>query len=98
LFGVLSALFCLGGMGIAGRQIWLQHLPEDAKPSCGPGLDYWIQNFPLWDVVKNVLIGTGDCARVDWTFLTLSIAQWSFLWFGFLLILSIAIVIKRQAD
>lgn len=76
--GLLAA--AIGG-AIAGRQIWLQHLPPDQVPDCGPGLEYMLEVFPLFDALRMILTGSGECAEVDWTFLGLSIADWSLGWF-----------------
>lgn len=82
VYGLLTTLAALLGAGIAARQTWLQHLPEDQVPACGPGLDYMLEQFPLAQVVKQALRGTGECAAVDWTFLSLSIAEWSLICFS----------------
>lgn len=74
----LSALI---GAGIAGRQVWLQHLPADKVPECGPGLDYMLDVFPLTETLSIVFSGSGECAEVNWTFLSFSIAEWSLLMF-----------------
>lgn len=71
----------LVGSIIAGRHVWLTHLPPDQVPSCGPGLNFLMEAFPLWNVIKTVLTGSGECAKVDWTFLGLSMPAWSLLWF-----------------
>jgi protein dithiol:quinone oxidoreductase len=71
------ALVSVVGAGIAGRQVWLQHLPADRVPECGPGLEFMLDTSPLLDVIATVLKGSGDCAVVDWTFLGFSIAEWS---------------------
>ncbi len=76
-YSLLIAFAALVGAGIAGRQTWLQHLPADQVPECGPGLDFMLELYPLADVIKKALRGTGECAKVDWTFLGLSIAEWS---------------------
>ena len=82
VYGVLTLIAAAIGAGIAGRQTWLQHLPEDQVPACGPGLEYMLEQFPLAQVIKQALRGTGECAVVDWTFLTLSIAEWSLICFS----------------
>ena len=69
------------GGGIAARQVWLQHLPKDQVPECGPGLSYLLDTFPVMAVLRKVLTGSGECATVGWTFLTLSIAEWTLLCF-----------------
>jgi disulfide bond formation protein DsbB len=72
----LSGLFAaLAGLAVAGRHVWLQHIPADQVPACGPGLDYMLDVFPMQDVLNMVLRGSGECAVVDWTFLGMSLAE-----------------------
>ena len=70
------------GSGFSPRQLWLQSLPADEVPACGPGLDYMLEVFPLSDVLKAMVMGTGNCAEVTWTFLSLSIPAWVLLAFA----------------
>ena len=80
-YGV-SALLAAGlGMVVAGRHVWLQHLPKDQVPACGPDLSFMMEAFPLADVLRKVFTGSGECAEVDWTFLGLSMPEWSLAWF-----------------
>ncbi len=81
-YGVLTCVAALIGAGIAARQTWLQHMPADQVPACGPGLEFMLEQFPLAEVIKQALRGTGECAAVDWTFLSLSIAEWSLFCFS----------------
>lgn len=90
LYSSLITLSAVAGMGIAGRQVWLQHLPADQVPECGPGLDYMLQVFPLSQTLKMVFTGSGECAEVHWRFLGLSIPEWSLLCFT--LIAAVALV------
>ncbi len=69
-FGIVLAAGA--GIGVASRHVWLQHLPADKVPSCGPGFDYIIDSFPLSDALKLIFSGSGECATVDWLFLGLS--------------------------
>jgi disulfide bond formation protein DsbB len=80
-YGSLAALFSIGGIGTAGRQVWLQHLPPDKVPQCGPDLAFMLKNMPLSRTLEKLFTGTGECAVVDWSFLGLSIAEWSLGWF-----------------
>jgi disulfide bond formation protein DsbB len=64
-------------MAVAGRHVWLQHLPPEDVPACGPGLDYWMDTFPLHQVMMKVFKGSGECAVIDWTFLGLSLPAWT---------------------
>ncbi len=84
-YGVLAFLASGTGAGIAGRHVWLQHLPPDQVPACGPGLSYMLDSMPTYlDVVKKVLQGSGECAKVDWTFLGFSMPEWTLLCFSLL--------------
>lgn len=85
-YAALASLAAIAGILFAGRQVWLQHLPPEKVPACGPGLDYWMQTMPLAEAVKKAFRGSGECAEIDWTFLGLSIAEWSLFWFVVLLI------------
>ncbi len=72
----LFGLSVLGGIIVAGRHVWLQHLPPDKVPSCGPGLGYMLDTFPLAETLKKVFTGSGECASIDWSFLGLSMPTW----------------------
>ncbi|MGH8596108.1 MAG: disulfide bond formation protein B, partial [Gammaproteobacteria bacterium] len=91
----LITIVALIGASIAGRQSWLQHLPEDLVPECGPGLDFMLDTYPLGDTIRKVFEGSGECAKVDWTFLSFSIAEWSLLSFLLLAICSTGLLIVR---
>ena len=69
------------GAAIAARHVWLQHLPRNQIPECGPGLEYMLRKFPLTQALEKILAGSGECAEVGWKFLGLSIAGWSLAWF-----------------
>lgn len=73
---ILIGLVALAGSGVAGRQLWLQALPPERVPACGPGLDFMLEAFPVGEVLTTVLSGSGECAKVDWTLLGLSMPGW----------------------
>ena len=85
------------GIWVAGRQVWLQSLPEDEVPLCGPPLEYILEVFPFGDLLNALFIGDGNCAEITWQFLGLSMAGWSFIWFTLFLVLSILIVLKSKS-
>lgn len=87
--GGLGSIAATIGVAVAGRQLWLQSLPEDQVPACGPGFEYIIESFPILEAVKIMFRGNGNCAQIDWMFLGLSIAGWSFIAFLALLALNI---------
>ena len=93
--GLLLVMTAMGA-GIAGRQVWLQHLPPDKVPACGPGLEYMLERFPLGEALRKIFAGSGECAEAGWRFLDLPIAGWSLLWFVLLGALAIYAAIRAQ--
>lgn len=94
LYSGFIFLCATAGAWIAGRQVWLQSLPEDEVPLCGPPLEYIIDVFPFADVLNALFMGDGNCAEIPWQFLGLSMAGWSFIWFGVIIILSLLVIKK----
>ena len=88
--------FAAGGAATAGRQVWLQHLPSDKVPACGPDLFFMLGNFPLARTREKLFYGSGECAAVDWKFLGLSIAGWSLVWFAILAIYAIGLALRKR--
>ncbi len=76
VYAVLASLSAVAGAGVAGWHVRLQHLPPDNVPSCGPGLNYMLDNFPLGEALKMVFTGSGECANIDWQLLGLSMPAW----------------------
>ncbi len=76
VYALLLAAVALLGAAVAGRHVWLQTLPPDKVPACGPGLDYMLGAFPLTEVLEMVLSGSGECAEIKWSFLGLSMPVW----------------------
>jgi disulfide bond formation protein DsbB len=81
VYSTLLVLVSLIGAGIAGRHVWLQHLPKDKVPECGPGLGYILDRFPLVNALEKIFRGSGECAEAGWRLMGLSIAEWSLVWF-----------------
>lgn len=94
LYGVLGLATVAGGAAVAGRHVWLQSLPSDQVPSCGPGLGYMMDVLPLRDVLARVLTGSGECAEVDFLFLGLSLPGWTLIGFFVLAMFPLGILIK----
>jgi disulfide bond formation protein DsbB len=91
---IVTAAF---GAFVAARQSWLQWYPPEFS-SCGRDLYGMIENFPLQRVLPMIFKGSGDCSKVDWTFLGGSIANWSFLCFGGIVILSLYLVWRPRTE
>lgn len=86
----------LSGFGafVAARQSWLQWYPPEIA-SCGRDFYGMIETFPLRRAIPMIFRGSGDCTRIDWTFLGGSIANWSFLWFVFFAVVGIVLVVRQ---
>jgi len=95
VYAGLAGLSILWSAGVAARHVWLQHLPPEDVPACGPGLDYWLDVFPMKEVIQKVLHGSGECALIDWTFLGLSLPTLSAAFFSVLLVGCVWQVVRR---
>lgn len=95
IYALLGSLSILWSAGVAARHVWLQNLPPDQVPSCGPGLNYLIDALPLKSVLEQVLTGSGECAVIDWTFLGQSLPVWSLLFFVVLAVVSLWQLVRR---
>ena len=80
-YAVCGGLIAAIGAGIAARHVWLQNLPPDQVPACGPGLSYMLEQYAVTRMLEKVLSGSGECAEAGWRFLGLTIPGWSLLWF-----------------
>ena len=76
----LTAVLSAAGAFVAARQSWLQWFPPEVY-SCGRDFYGMIETFPLKRAIPMIFRGSGDCTKIDWTLLVLSIANWSFLAF-----------------
>ncbi|MCC6212333.1 MAG: disulfide bond formation protein B, partial [Burkholderiales bacterium] len=88
-------LAALGGLAVAARHVWLQHLPPERVPACGPDLFYMIENLPFGRMLEKVFMGSGQCAESSWRLLGLSIAEWSLAWFAALAAYALWLAARR---
>lgn len=87
IYATLLVLGCVAGAAVAGRHVWLQNLPPDQVPECGMGLNYMLETMPFGEVYAKVFYGSGECAKIDWTFIGLSMPWWTLFWYiGFTII------------
>ena len=91
--GLIGAAALVGGL-IAARQSWMQIDPP-LIPECGPGLEFMLESFPLAQALPMIFRGAGDCTVVDWTFLGLSIANWSLVSFTATLAFAVWMLLRR---
>lgn len=91
----VMGVIALGGAFVAARQSFLQWYPPEVL-SCGRDFYGMIESFPLKRAIPMIFKGSGDCSAVDWTFLKLSIANWSFLCFSAIAVVSLLLLLRRQ--
>ncbi len=97
VYGLLLIVASGAGLAVAGRQLWLQSLPADQVPACGPSVDYMLEVLPWFEVLQTALKGTGDCAEVVWRFLGLSIPGWTAVFFSLLIVLGLFVMLRRYS-
>lgn len=95
IYAGASLVIAAAGAGIAARHVWLQHLPPEEVPPCGPALDYILDAFPLTKALGIILRGSGDCAEVSWTWLGLSIPGWTLVAFAGYILLALFLLLYR---
>ena len=96
LFTSVVLAIILAGLGAftAARQSWLQWYPPESA-SCGRDIYGMIETFPLQRAIPMIFRGSGDCTKVDWTFLGGSIANWSFVWFAAVIVVMLAMMVRQ---
>lgn len=95
IYALLGTLGILWSAGVAARHVWLQSLPPDQVPSCGPGLNYLVESLPLKSVLEQVLTGSGECAVTDWALFGYSLPVWSLIFFCVLALISLWQLIRK---
>ena len=95
VYAVVILLLALTGAGVAVRQTWIQLYPPEFA-ECGPDLEFMLGSFPLADALPMIFQGAGDCSKIDWTFLGLSIANWSLVMFTLVALFAIATILRKR--
>lgn len=100
IYAFLIGLFSLAGAFVAGRQVWLQHLPAEKVPECGFDPVYrWMDEnseYGFLEMLSTTLKGSGDCAKVEWTFLNMSMAMWMLIIFGVMFLVALNLFRRRK--
>jgi protein dithiol:quinone oxidoreductase len=96
IYGSLTIISALGGGYFSVKQLWLQNLPIDQIPACGPPAEYLFNAFKFSEALSMLLQGDGNCATVQWTFLHLSIPGWTLISFLLLAILGLLPIIRKR--
>ena len=96
LIAASGSMVLVAGFGafVAARQSWLQWYPPEIA-SCGRDFYGMIETFPLQRAIPMIFRGSGDCTKIDWTFLGGSIANWSFVWFVFFTLVGLVLIARQ---
>lgn len=95
VYAGLILVAALAGAGVAVRQSWIQIYPPEVA-ECGPDLEFMLGSFPLADALPMIFQGAGDCSKVDWSFLGLSIANWSLVMLTLIAIGAITLIVRGK--
>ena len=82
VYSFLILLTAGGGVAVASWHVNLQNLPADQVPTCGPGFEYIMSNFALFDALGLIFKGSGECADVMWRLFGLSMPTWVIIGLG----------------
>jgi len=99
IYGFSCAALALAGSGFAIRQIYLQSLPPDRVPACGPSVSYMLEVFPFNEVLRTLLTGDGNCAEISWRapIIGMTIPQLTLIGFLFLAALCVYQALRKPA-
>ncbi len=95
LYAGLIVIFALVGAGTSIRHSYLQRFP-DPSTSCGVELEFLVNNFPLAQALPKIFAGSGECAKVKWKLLGLSIPEWALVWFVLIVIAAAWVSLRRR--
>lgn len=90
--GILSAI---AGGAVSSRQLWMQGLPEDQIPSCGPSFEFILDTAPFLEALRVMLMGDGNCAEVVWSLFGISIPGWTLIGFVVLAVVNVYQFVRR---
>ncbi|QJR15818.1 disulfide bond formation protein B [Usitatibacter palustris] len=96
IYGGLALLFALAGAGTSIRHSYLQRFP-DGSLSCGADLDFLINNFSLAQALPKMFAGTGECSKVQWRMLGLSIPEWALVWYLIFAVVAIWLIVRKPS-
>lgn len=94
LYSLLLIIVSVWSIIVGARHVWLQHLPPDQVPGCGPDLSYMLENFPISETIRQLFAGSGHCSAVQGVFMGLSLASWTLSAFVVLFLISLLQLIR----
>jgi disulfide bond formation protein DsbB len=96
VYAILVALFAMAGGGTSARHSYVQHFPP-LGGSCGVELDYLVNTFPLAEALPKIFQGSGDCSKIDFSMLGITMPEWAGIWFMIFLATALWVGFFRKA-
>ena len=94
VYGAVIGIGGIWGVTTAGRHLWLQSLPADQVPECGPGLEFMLEFFGPLEALRSAFTGAGECAEVDWSLMGLSMPAWTLIWYVALMAIALIALVR----
>jgi disulfide bond formation protein DsbB len=96
IYSGLGILTALAGAGFSTRQLWLQSLPKDLVPACGPPAEYLFDALPFREALGLLFRGDGNCAEIQWSLFGISIPGYTLMAFAGLAALCLWQALRRD--
>jgi disulfide bond formation protein DsbB len=93
-YALVGMLMAIIGGAFSSRHLWLQSLPEDLAPACGPSLSYLLETVPFFEALSVLLRGDGNCAETSWSLFGITIPGWTLIAFVGLFLTNVAVFYK----
>jgi disulfide bond formation protein DsbB len=90
VYSFLAGVIAAAGAAAASYHIWIQSDPERAMSCANSPVERMLDASKIGKMIPPLLQYDGLCTIKPWKFLTLSIPEWSLVWFVALLITLIA--------
>ena len=81
VYSSLGIVASLAGIAAAGYQIYLQVDPERAAKCVGSPVERILDQLEIGSLIPSLLQYDGPCTPKPWSFLGLSVPEWSLVWF-----------------
>ena len=93
---ILNFLFITSGILLSLRQVYLQRFATYDSLLCKAQELKPVYEMTLSEIFRNIYSGTSSCSEINYYFLGLSLAEWSFVIFILLLTLNIFYINKNS--
>ncbi len=86
---IFQFIFGIFGASMAGRQVWLMHIPASERTGCMPDISLLWHYLPFREIVRAFFSGTESCTENIWSWLGITMPEWTLGFFVFFILASI---------